>query len=90
MFWEMKENVEEDWFLHNLSKIKKKKDVRILLNFFLQYFIHLNIVYFLQYQLNGVFLFIYNFLILIIFFNTRFFLCLSFIIFFNLFFMKLF
>jgi len=73
MFWEMKENVEEDWFLHNLSKIKKKKDVRILLNFFLQYFIHLNIVYFLQYQLNGVFLFIYNFLILIIFFNTRFF-----------------
>jgi hypothetical protein len=25
MFWEMKENVEEDWFLHNLSKIKRKK-----------------------------------------------------------------
>jgi hypothetical protein len=75
MFWEMKENVEEDWVLHNLSKIERKKklkDVRILLNFFLQYFIHLNIVY-LQYQLNGVFLFIYIFLILIIFFNTRFF-----------------
>jgi len=28
MFWEMKENVEEDWVLHNLSKIERKKKTK--------------------------------------------------------------
>ena len=28
MFWEMKENVEEDWVLHNLSQIKRRKKTK--------------------------------------------------------------